>query len=301
MKLPPWGKINMISINIEEVRRRISPKWILEAEQAIEALNAADRSSDDPSERKKARKAIIDDNDYQEIWKKLKPLLSEISCHKCWYCETNEARSDTAVDHFRPKSAVKECPDHDGYWWMAFDWENYRYCCQFCNEKRKDQDTGVTGGKGTCFPLVTPETRVYAPGDLLYREDPVLLDPFIEADVMSLAFEEDGTAQPRWKEETYPVLYKRAKDSILLYNLNKKELKERRQTMICLRIKDLINRGDKYFQRMQNPDPSARESFNEILKDLKSMVSRQAEYSAAAMSIIKLYRDHPWVDAFVST
>jgi len=290
----------MILIDIEEVRQRIPPEWQAEANQALEALNAADRSSDDPAEKKKARKAIIDSNNYQKIWKKLNPILSEISCHKCWYCETNETRSDTAVDHFRPKSAVKECPEHEGYWWLAFDWQNYRYTCQFCNEKRIDQDSGITGGKGTCFPLVTPETRVFVPGDL-YREDPVLLDPFVEADVMSLAYEEDGTAQPRWKEDTYPVLYRRAKDSILLYNLNKKELKERRQTMTCLKIKELINRGDKYFHRMQHDDPSARDSFNEIIKDLKSMVSRQAEYSAAAMSIITFYRDHPWVDAFVST
>jgi 5-methylcytosine-specific restriction endonuclease McrA len=290
----------MILIDIEEVRPKISPEWQEEARKAIEALNDADRSSEDPAERKKARKAIIDNPTYQAIWRDLKPRLSEISYHKCWYCETNEARSDTAVDHFRPKSAVKECPEHDGYWWIAFSWENYRYCCQFCNEKRKDQDTGFTGGKGTCFPLVTPETRVFEPGDL-YGENPVLLDPFVKADVMSLAFEEDGTAQPRWQEDTYPILNRRARESILLYNLNKKELKERRQTMVCLRIKDLITRGDKYFQRMQNNDPSARDSYNEVVEDLLSMVSRQAEYSAAAMSIISIYRDHPWVDAFVST
>lgn len=295
----------MISIDMKEVERRIPPEWLTEAKLAMKALRDADRSSDDPIERKKARKAIIDSDNYQKIWKKLNPILSDISCHKCWYCETNETRSDTAVDHFRPKSAVKECPEHDGYWWMAFDWKNYRYSCQFCNEKRKDQDTGVTGGKGTCFPLVTPETRIFAPGDPeiedpTYKEDPVLLDPCNEGDVLCLAFEEDGTAQPRWKEETFPISYRRAKDSILLYNLNKQELKERRQRMICLRIKDLIIRGDKYFYRMQCNDPSARESFSEIIQELNLMVSRQAEYSAAAFSIISLYRDHPWVEAYVS-
>ncbi len=288
----------MIHIALEQLQEKISPEWHEKARQVKESLLAGDRSSADPEERKKARKEVIEDN--QAIWKGLKTPMSKVSNGKCWYCETWEIRSDTAVDHYRPKNAVKECPDHPGYWWLAFDWENYRYSCQYCNEKRVDQDTGITGGKGTCFPLVRPENRVYEPGELLY-EEPVLLDPTIESDVLALSFEEDGTAQPRWQEENYPVLYMRALESITLYNLNKQELKERRQTAICVEIRKLIAQGDKYFARLQNSDPSARDAFNETIQRLGNMISLAAEYSAAAKSVIAFYRDHPWVDAFVCT
>jgi len=44
----------MILIDIDEVRLKISPEWQEEARKAIEALNDADRSSEDPAERKKA-------------------------------------------------------------------------------------------------------------------------------------------------------------------------------------------------------------------------------------------------------
>ena len=79
----------MISIDMKEVERRIPPEWLAEAKLAMKTLRDADRSSDEPVERKKARKAIIDSDNYQKIWKKLNPILSDISCHKCWYCETN--------------------------------------------------------------------------------------------------------------------------------------------------------------------------------------------------------------------
>lgn len=286
----------MIYIAPKLLQEKITSEWKSMAQEAHNALLAADSSSTDPDERKKARKKTIDD--YQQVWKELKTKMSEVN-RKCWYCETWETRADTAVDHYRPKSAVKECPDHPGYWWLAFSWENYRYSCQFCNEKRVDQDTGITGGKGTCFPLVREENRVYEPGGELQREEPFLLDPTNETDVLALSFEVDGTAQPRWKSEDYPVLYNRARKSITLYHLNKQELKERRQTIVCAEVQTLIAQGDKYFARISNNDQSAREAFNETIERLRNLVSLKAEYSAAAKAIISFYRDHPWVDAFV--
>ena len=76
------------------------------------------------------------------IWHELKEELEKCSHHKCWYCESNQDRSDNNVDHFRPKGRVTECPDHEGYWWLAFIWTNYRFSCTFCNSRRKDPETG---------------------------------------------------------------------------------------------------------------------------------------------------------------
>jgi uncharacterized protein (TIGR02646 family) len=303
----------MIHISLEEVRNEINlvnPEWFEKARKLRDALIEADSSSEDLSERRSARKLIIDNDENQKLWKQLKQILSKVSHYKCWYCETWETRSDTAVDHFRPKNAIKECDDHDGYWWLTFDWTNYRFSCQFCNEKRVNLSTGITGGKGTSFPLVKDEDRVYQPvepfreePDLVdpctMGEKPLLLDPVIEGDVLLLHFEEDGRAEPLWTEKDYPLLYKRAKESILLYNLNKDELKERRQLFVCLRVKLLIKKGNKYFRRMINGDPAADEAYNEVLDDLRNMIAPTAEHSATAKSVISLYRHYPWVDAYV--
>jgi hypothetical protein len=64
-------------------------------------------------------------NKKSKIWKSLKPKLEELSHSKCWYCESRERRSDRAVDHYRPKSSVRNT-EHGGYWWMAFRADNFR-------------------------------------------------------------------------------------------------------------------------------------------------------------------------------
>jgi hypothetical protein len=288
----------MIYLSREDFEASLDPQWIEVASRARDALLVADQSFTETEAREKARKKVIKDK--EGVWKdkRLTDKMRALSFNKCWYCETEETRSDTAVDHYRPKSAVKECPEHSGYWWLAFDWENYRYSCTYCNEKRIDQETKLTGGKGTSFPLVHPDARLFEPGDLTV-EEPMLLDPLIEGDVLLLSFDPDGGATSFYAEEKEPTMYKRVKDSIFYYNLNKEELKERRQKLICKTIKDLVAEGDKYFSRIQLNDRSAREAFNDTLKKLRAMVSPSAEYSAAAKCILSFYRDRPWVESFM--
>src|SRR5207249_9483579 len=86
-------------------------------------------------------------NDRRDIWTALKPGLEKLAAKKCWYCESREVRSDKHVDHFRPKNRVNEvgCEKHPGYWWLAFEWKNFRYSCTFCNSRRVDKATGSAG------------------------------------------------------------------------------------------------------------------------------------------------------------
>src|SRR5438045_318094 len=51
-------------------------------------------------------KALV--NAQGRLWSVFKKVLEEASNRKCWYCEAKQSRSDMAVDHFRPKNAVKE-------------------------------------------------------------------------------------------------------------------------------------------------------------------------------------------------
>jgi uncharacterized protein (TIGR02646 family) len=259
--------------------------WLKKSEESSAAVMAL------PADR---RAAAI--NQRRKVWKELKDVLKSLSNNKCWYCETIEHRSDTAVDHYRPKNRVLECPSHPGYWWLAFDWSNFRFSCQYCNEFRTDTSTGTRRGKGTTFPLLDETKRVFSPGDLS-SEEPVLLDPTNLSDVSLLSFDLDGTAMPTYREESFPILFKRADVSIRTYNLNHTDTKERRQVQVCNKIKLMVKRGDKYFPSLANGDQLAKSVFSDLARDFKKLISETEEYSAAARAVLRTYRDKDWLVA----
>lgn len=56
----------------------------------------------------------------------------------CAYCGCGLPRNDRGdVEHYRPKGNVREDPDHGGYWWIAYDFNNYFLSCSLCNRTRK--------------------------------------------------------------------------------------------------------------------------------------------------------------------
>ena len=121
------------------------------------------------------------------LWAALKQPLADVSHEKCWYCETRRVRDDCAVDHFRPKSA-RSSDNHNGYWWLAFDYRNFRFSCKYCNEVRIDPETSRRGGKGSSFPLLEGGIRATGPDDNLEVERCALLDPSREGDAQLLGF-----------------------------------------------------------------------------------------------------------------
>src|SRR2546428_8652099 len=163
------------------------------------------------------RSRVIDSRRAQQIWKELKAALAALSNGKCWYCEEHTSFGD--VDHFHPKSKVEYCDDHPGYWWLAFDWKNYRFACPGCNRLNTDNETGTVGGKSCRFPLWVNQRRAYSESDMLY-EEPMLLDPVVGTDPRLLTFDEDGTAWPARNKETSYKEYQRAQISIEIYHLN---------------------------------------------------------------------------------
>src|SRR5262245_23831897 len=95
----------------------LDPTWVTRAATAAQAVRDASA---------KKRSAVIDEN--QTVWKDLKEALRTLSYEKCWYCESIDPRADNAVDHYRPKGNVRGAiPPHTGYWWLAFEWTNYRF------------------------------------------------------------------------------------------------------------------------------------------------------------------------------
>ena len=90
------------------------------------------------------------------IWRAFARYLAKMSYGKCWYSESNDPQSFFDVDHFRPKAEATrgDGSKDDGYPWLAFSWENFRYSAQRSNRLSTDEDTEVVVGKGSWFPLM---------------------------------------------------------------------------------------------------------------------------------------------------
>ena len=247
------------------------------------------------------RKAAI--NARSEVWAGLKPALRKLSHNKCWYCETRQERSDNVVDHFRPKNRVAECPDHKGYWWLAFDWRNYRFSCTYCNSRRKDQNTGAIGGKQDYFPLLDEKARAYSPDDDINAEQPCLLDPTRATDPGLLWFQQDGQAVPRYGEAEKPLLHERAYKSIELYHLNYADTLECRKALFN-EVNRLVMHGRRCFDRLENGhqmDHLADHSLEKVMRDMAEMLNERAEFSSAAKAYLHGFREDEWVEAILTS
>jgi hypothetical protein len=138
--------------------------WIVDAEAVTGQLRAA---ADD-----EARDAIIEAN--KGLWtdERIRTWLLSQFNNKCWYSEAQDSVSSIHVDHYRPKCRVKQELGGDsdvGYWWLAFNWNNYRICGQLLNVK-----------KGDLFPIIEGNRCTANDPVSLELEAPVLIDPLTE-------------------------------------------------------------------------------------------------------------------------
>ena len=146
------------------------------------------------------------DND---LWRKgVKPHFMALQGRTCGFCERKITDAGD-VEHYRPKSAIfvlhperqgveleslnnvsgrvfLKPPTHgcheSGYWWLAYDWDNYLVACGICNQRWKNALFPIEGGHG----------REPQQGDE-HLERPLLLDPYgTEDPVVHLAFSEFG-------------------------------------------------------------------------------------------------------------
>lgn len=111
------------------------------------------------------------------IWQAFKPILIKYYGEKCWYSECDLIGSFADVDHFRPKNKStdedKNVILQDGYWWLAYDYLNYRLSCNDSNRSFGN------GGKNDIFPL----KKGSVPARVGKKDDiPILLDPCVKSD-----------------------------------------------------------------------------------------------------------------------
>ena len=145
--------------------------------------------------------------------------------NKCAYCEQCIPDITMYIDNFRPGSGVidvetgKAFPLH--YLWLRNSWSNLYLSCPECN-----------GRKGNKFPIAGPICELFATGDELAYEMPLLLDPCdpqlrIEE---HLDFIEDGTVLP---------LSERGEMTINILGLNRPSLVGARKLHAVLLLQQL--------------------------------------------------------------
>jgi uncharacterized protein (TIGR02646 family) len=243
----------------------------------------------------KARKTAITYK--SDIWQYASQFFKKIVNGKCWYCESDETRSDMPVDHFRPKNSVAECSEHPGYWWLAFDWQNYRYSCTFCNSRRVDGENRTSGGKQDHFPIIEPPARAMTENDNWKSERPVLLDPLVEEDTLLLTFHENG--YPREKNQNKESFeYIRAKQSIYFYHLDHRKAVVKRKK-IAIEIRNHYNEVEK-LEAQDNKTQAELDQIKYHRKEIIKKVRSKAPFCSAARVYLQRFKRVYWVNDILS-
>lgn len=217
-------------------------------------------------------------------WGLLKKWLAKASGDKCWYCEAQSARAPFDVDHFRPKLSITvdgiKLVSHNGYYWLAYEWWNFRLSCQRCNRPEK-VDTETLHGKANEFPIHDEAQRCALPAGALDTELPRLLDPCVQADCELLAHGIDGEVKAVAPDGTWA--YQRARYTIDRLGLNEWNTPETKKK--SWRLLD-------EFIRLAGNQPA-------VLTHLQEHLSTDHEYSSFFRSAIGTHRDKAWVEALL--
>jgi hypothetical protein len=152
------------------------------------------------TKRANAAKAFVGDG---SLWKRVKPVFMRLQYYKCIYCERplgceEYGSIEHDVEHFRPKSAVSDWPTHAdatttygrplggpnkrGYYWLAYDPDNYATSCKTCNSILKNCAFPIFGRRGRAGSAIQHLNNTEKPA-LLYPlgnqdEDPEALIKF---------------------------------------------------------------------------------------------------------------------------
>ena len=259
--------------------------------------------------------AFIDAN--RAFWGRLKAGFPHND--KCWISESKESVSVYQIEHFRPTRAVGRSTSvfkllHPiveetrrdwtaatrykglGYWWLAFNYLNYRNC-----------GGKINNTKGIRFPMEQNSVIAYSLNDDWNNERNILIDPTKSGDPDLVTFDPDGKARPNTlTKESYEFL--RAHVSIEIYGLNSID------TLVTHRaakwnecykaIKRAIDKYDDIEGAVNNGDlPLYNRYFGEFMdfidNDIKPAIRETSEFSAVAKACVMSYAKHEWIREYV--
>lgn len=260
----------MIYIDLSKFKP--SNEWLEKSQKLLEQLHAV---RDD----KVARDMIIRKN--KNVWKELKEDLKKLSYGKCWYSEAREIFSHYHIDHFRPKLEVIDAftddnPNKDGYWWLAFEYTNYRLAGSIGNVK-KSNHFAVKSNCARC------------PEDDYNVEEIYFLDPTRQNDYKKLAIDENGKIRSlNPTKETWD--FKRANYTIDCLHLDYPDLEDaRRRKWKKIKMKiDEIDIAEVEYNN--NPTPTKRIELDNLIESVRKMLAPCEELSSTVKACLKASR-----------
>lgn len=147
----------------------------------------------------------------------------------CAYCLRRLENDRGDVDHFRPKRGADGVV-HQGYWWLAYSFENYLLACRICNSSCKGNKFPLE--EGTAHSDYLTRASLPAEARLLVDpcEDPV--DEWMRVDWMSV--EEEGFVRVRPILREGSTEERRASSTIHFFRLNE-DIEVLRPRVLALR------------------------------------------------------------------
>ena len=248
--------------------------WLAKSQQLVAELAALDAAG-----KRDERNALIDDNGAH--WGALKEWLLALSNGTCWFSEVRELYSHYDVEHFRPKKEAKalDGSERDGYWWLAFDYMNFRACGNVGNRK-----------KGGWFPLKQGSLCSTHAVQCEESEARYLLDPIDDDDVSLIAFDEEGKVVPvpgasNWEQERVNETVKRLK-------LNEHVPLAEARRKIWQKLDGLIEDFNAAKARCRaGNNPAAKAKLIEVRTRIRELTDPRAELSAVARWCLLLRND----------
>lgn len=263
--------------------------WHKKEQAHIEALRG---------KSKKERSEYFKKNTDWNLWT---DLLRRLTNGKCWYTESPANSNHWSIEHFRPKNRATISEDvclEEGYWWLAYDVNNFRLTGSIVNLCRKDQfsEEDEVLGKGNYFPLFLEKCSPCQPEQNYEEEICLLIDPVVLRDTTLISFDADGSVICTKPEGTFE--YEKVKCSIKFLALNHSQIKTERKKIwdTCV---NLILKAEK-FHKFQTT-PQNEQALNQIYEEMKNMANYSAIYSSTAKACIKFHykvysERFPWLE-----
>lgn len=284
----------MRRVSPERVRRRLPVAWIARANALVAQLAGA-------SVLQRAR--IIKKN--APLWSEIKGALWAAGGEKCWYSEVLLSIGEVEVEHFRPKGRLNG-EKFPGYWWLAFNWNNYRIASHLANTRRYDRVNNGLRGKGGYFPLVGGVRGAFTPvppanDPLCIRcEIPLLLDPVNANDVRLITFDQDGLPGPNPFHCNTQAGLDRVQRSIEFYSLDDGILSARRAD-VWKRVlewsdemEQLVSAGE--VAVLNEKEQQRQETLTNLIADA---IDQSAEFSSVAIAALQVRGNRGWNTALL--
>jgi uncharacterized protein (TIGR02646 family) len=184
LKMPPEPDDFATDPDIVGAKRKV--------EELVATAEKVSRAKQVGKKAKRKEDGFPNAEDFSTVWGRYKDYFEKAQEEKCAYCEGNPlVTGDGTIDHFRPKVEVKgkgnkKTIHRPGYWWLAYDWNNWLFSCLKCNRL-----------KGNQFPVRAPAQLQQG---CEHAEDALLIQPYLQDPECHFEFNEAGVIGPTSEE-----------------------------------------------------------------------------------------------------